>query len=403
MLFNQFVNETGIKENTIKGYKSSLKCYCKLNNKSFDELIKEAEEEEEQGVRWKNRKIRKRLIDYRKWLYYNKSEGTARTYFIKIKSLYRHFEIEIHKLPNFSIRGINPTYEKTEKDILTKTNIKEGYLQANNTMKNFILLEMTTGISKTDILNLTIQDLLNSCSEYLTDKSNFNLMDQVKELKKLDQVVPTFEGIRQKTGTKFITFSTPEFIEHICEYLIYRDGKIKEKYNNASNEEKQKLPKELTVKDKLIDLSDEQIMASFREINNNLNFGTVGHYVKFRSHQLRAYHATTLLNLNNPFTINEIDVLQGRKKDKTHRAYLIESTKKLKDKYIEGMESLYLFKTPSENNQQVNNKLYKENKALNNEIKTLKKEIEIQKAIIEKQENKIDELKTMQEKLLNLV
>ena len=51
--------------------------------------------------------------------------STAISYFGKLKTLYRHFRIEIHDLPAINIKGVNISKQVTYDELLTKDEIKE--------------------------------------------------------------------------------------------------------------------------------------------------------------------------------------------------------------------------------------------------------------------------------------
>ena len=74
----QFFIERNSSKSTQQHYRAAVKIYENLNCQSLDSLIDEADIEEEQGVRWKKRQLKQNLINFRNWLYQNKSEGTAR-------------------------------------------------------------------------------------------------------------------------------------------------------------------------------------------------------------------------------------------------------------------------------------------------------------------------------------
>ena len=52
----QFFNDRGSSASTKRHYLSSVKLYEELNDMTLDSLIEEADLEEEEHVRWKNRK-----------------------------------------------------------------------------------------------------------------------------------------------------------------------------------------------------------------------------------------------------------------------------------------------------------------------------------------------------------
>ena len=67
-----------LSDTTIRGMRYALEDYLKYNKKSFKALLKEAEKEEEDGVRWKHRTLRKRLLKFRTYCYEKHSPSTAR-------------------------------------------------------------------------------------------------------------------------------------------------------------------------------------------------------------------------------------------------------------------------------------------------------------------------------------
>ena len=354
----QFFNEKNSSTSTKKHYCAAIKLYEELNNSTFDELLEEADIEEEKGIRWKRRKLKQRLIDFRSHLYKNKSEGTAKLYFGDIQTLYRYFEIELQPLPKYTSKDIDKTYEMSYEDILTKEEIKDAYHEANNVVKCIILFASSSGISKIDILNQTVGSFINACG---LDGSN--LQEQLQRLKNERCLIPTFRGYRQKTNKSYTTFCSPEATQHIVQYLIGRDAKIKLAYKKGESEYES-----LSSDDKLFDISESHFSRILKEINQKLNLGKVGKNSKFRCHALRKFQATTLINLENGFTIEEVDTLQGRSKDKTHRAYFHDSTDKLYKKYVDCVDELMLFSSIHEVDKVAYEQLKKENAAYSSKL-----------------------------------
>lgn len=388
MLFEELCRQRKWSESTKSLYKSCVELYEEVNHLSLDELIEEADREEEERIRWKKRTLKKRLIDFRQFLYENKSEGTAVRYFSCIKTVYNHFEIEIGTIPSFASKQVDKTYVKRFEDIPTKQEIIDAYYEASNVVKGVILFASSSGISKVDLLNLTVKNFITACAEYLTTS---DLLEQLQELKS-KVVIPTFEGYRQKTGTRFVTFCSPEAAEHIVQELLGRDSHIRKAYDEADDDEREDLPDKLCEDDKLFDISYSHLTYILRRINDKLKLGTVGKFRKFRCHQLRAFQASTLLNAENAFTESEVDALQGRKKDKTHRAYFVESTSKLKAKYESNVDELMLFKSVNNIDKEALEELQKENAFY-------KKEIVKNETKLEEQENRINQIIATQREL----
>ena len=384
----QFFEDRNSSKSTRQHYTSAVKLFAYLNKKSMTELIEEADNEEEQKVRWKNRTIRERLIQFRNYLYQNKSEGTAKLYLNDVRTVYRHFEIELQTLPVFNSHQIDKTYEMGFEDLPTKEELVSAYYEANNVTKCIILFAMSSGYSKVDLLNLTVNDFIVACNI-----KNDKLIKQLEELKNTDVIIPMFKGVRQKTTKKFTTFCSPEAAEHIVHYLIGRDALIRKNYQEADDDEKKNLNGMLHRDDKLFDVSESHLNYTFRRINDKLQLGKVGKYTKFRCHVLRKFQASTLLNLQNiQWTVEEIDSLQGRSKDKTHRAYFHDDSEKLWKKYYDSVDELMLFKSIH----QIDEKAFEQLKTENN---FYKKEIVKNETKLEEQQKTIDKILSNQREL----
>ena len=368
-----------------------------MSGATLDNLIEEADNEEEQGIRWKHRTLKERLIHFRNYLFANKSEGTAKRYLSCIKTIYTHFEIELQPLPSFNSKQIDKTFKMDYEDLLTKEEITDAYYEANNVTKCIILLAISSGLSKVDMLNLSVGDFIKACETYTN--SNDNLTEQLQELKRYMQhsyIIPCFKGARQKTGTKFTTFCSPEATEHIVQYLLGRDAKIRENYKMVDGDEKSGVPEKLSYDDNLLDISDVHLQYTFRKINAKLNLGNVGKFTKLRCHMLRKYQASTLLNSEIlTWTVEEIDALQGRSMDITHQAYFKNSKEKLFNKYSACVDELMLFKTVNGIDEETVEKLEKENKFYKNEIVKNESKLEEQQKTIERIIENQKELESM--------
>ncbi|MCF0225826.1 MAG: site-specific integrase, partial [Methanobrevibacter sp.] len=76
-LIKEFQNIRRLTQSSINTYNTVFKMYSEYNEKTLYELLEEAEQEEEQGVRWKHRKLKKRLIEFRGYLYDNYLKNSA--------------------------------------------------------------------------------------------------------------------------------------------------------------------------------------------------------------------------------------------------------------------------------------------------------------------------------------
>ena len=151
-----------------------------------------------------------------------------------------------------------------------------------------------------------------------------------------DNIIPTFYLQRNKTKKWFYTFCTPEATREVVTYLRHRNQRIKKNHSTW----RRRFPKEkLEYDDPLFKMTDQTLGNKLIAINDELHLGKSGAYRKLRPHMLRKFHASTLLNTKK-FTVDEVDYLQGRSKDRIHTAYFKHDPKVLKEQYIDCIEAL---------------------------------------------------------------
>jgi hypothetical protein len=124
---------------------------------------------------------------------------------------------------------------------------------------------------------------------------------------------------RIKTGMQYTTFSTPESLTAIINYLI--------KYPPINIESP------LFRTDRTNNPTKPNTFASyFYRLNITCNFGKPDRFSFLRSHAMRKYLATTLYKIGLPQL--SIDWLLGHKIDKTTNAYFKNDISKLKEQNI---------------------------------------------------------------------
>ena len=305
-----------ISDNTLTSYKTYIKEYSKVNhNMLMINLIKEAEQEEDEGIRWKHRKIKQRLMQYRAYLYDTHAYSTAKSRFGKILTVYRHFDIEIHKLPPINTRN-DTTEHISFKDLPDKEIINEAINISNPLMKAIILFISSSGCARAETLSLTVNDFIQATSEYHSDTNIYAVLNQLKDR---NDIIPMFKLKRIKTNKYYFTFCSPEASSSICNYLLSLNKKIRPD-------------------DPLFQISGQQFILSFKRINEKLNLGKVGKNNRFRSHMLRKFHSSMLFD--DGLSEEIIDSLQGRGKDSTHRSYFMDNPLRLRERYIEHMNAI---------------------------------------------------------------
>lgn len=320
-LLNQIAEERNQSPATKKQYKYAVKTYTRYCKKPMYKLIEEAEKEEEKGIRWKNRKLRKRLLGFRAYLseeYPNLT--TAKKKLQLIKAIYKHFEIELYPLPPISTKGFEPENVVKFSDLPDKEIIKEALKISSPLMRAIILFMSSSGCARKETLNLTIGSLIDSLKDY-TDKTD--IYEIIHDLKDKEDIVPTFNMVRQKTNKRYYTFCSPEAVNAIFSYLESENRYLKREFP-------------------LFKIGESYLILQFNQINDSLNLGKVGNFNRFRSHMLRKFHASQLYNGIDGLSMDEIDSLQGRKKTNVHTAYFFDDPEKLRQKYINSMDKLLI-------------------------------------------------------------
>ena len=313
-ILDNFINSRNLKQSTKKGYKYTLKQYTTFHQMTLQQLLTEAEQEEDKGIRWKHRKLKTRLISFRNWLQNNFLNNTAKKNFGRILTFYRHHEIEIHTLPPFNEKNSTfpeaITFDKLPDKEIIKHALK---ITKSPVMRAIILFQSSSGCAMAETLDLTINSFIEATSDYHNETDIYKVINKLKER---NDTIPTFKLRRQKNNKFYYTFCTPEATLEICDYLLSRN-------------------KQLTHTDKLFKIHNVWLFQKFAEINDQLQLGKVGEHRRFRSHMLRKFHASNLKNAG--MTKDDVNTLQGKSRNSTDESYFYDDPKILREKYIEYM------------------------------------------------------------------
>ena len=110
---NELIEEVHIMKNHSEGteriYKHAVKKYTEFCGMSLTELLEEEEAEEDAGIKWKKRKLKRRLLTFRQYLLDNFSLNTVKAMFTPILVIYRYYEIELFELPQINKKAANTT------------------------------------------------------------------------------------------------------------------------------------------------------------------------------------------------------------------------------------------------------------------------------------------------------
>ena len=298
-LIKQYSSDKNIKASTMEGYTSAIRKYERFHSKSIEELIAEAKGEEMLPLN--ERKIKKYLIDFRKYLIKSDlSSRSAKTYFSKIEAFYRFHDIEIPNIPSIKY---NQEYQVNYNDLPTREHIKRAVEMSEMGIQAMILFMASSGTAKAETLSLTVNDFIKATDSYHDNDSIADILDSLEN----KSIIPTFYLKRIKTDKYYYTFCTPEASSYIIKYL-----KSRPKLKKSS---------------KLFDYSSSAVTGKFREINDLNGWGFKGKYRFFRPHALRKFHAS-----NISLSAETVDELQGRGKNEVHDAYIKSKPEALKKK-----------------------------------------------------------------------
>lgn len=327
LIVDEISQTKDLAKNTQKSYTTSLSQYSTYHQMTMQELLDEADKEEEQNIRMKRRNIKKRILSFRQYLINQKRQPlTINTHISKIQSTYRFYEIETPIIPN-----VKNTQHELIEDIPTKKHLKTALETTNNIgLQALILFMSSSGTSRNEALSITVQDFMNATSEY---HNEVTIPHMIQKLEKQDNIVPTFQLYRKKTHYPYITFCTPEATSKILLYLKYR-------YNQEYHKVGILKKTPLTPESKLFHFNQRVVNKNFERLNDKLGWGTKGTRRFFHPHALRKFFATELLK--SDMDSMTIDFLSGRTISKTHQAYFKADPQRLRQKYMQFMNNLMI-------------------------------------------------------------
>ena len=312
-LLKRFYSNRNIKYSTLKSYRSAIAKYEFFHDMDMGSLMDEAIVEEDEGISLKNRKIKGRLLDFRSFLLDSGlAISTVRTYFSRIKTFYRHFEMG---LPYLNDIKFDEEYLSSYYDLPTRGDIRKVCSISSNAFRALVLFISSSGCAKAETLSLTVGDFVKASDDYHDGGS---IDDVLNCLIGRRDIVPAFYLKRIKTNKFYYAFCSPEASHHIVKYLISRKG--------------------LSLDDMLFDFTDSSLIYSFKKVNDKLDMGFVGRYRFFRSHALRKFHAS-----NIGLSADIVDELQGRGKSRVREAYMKTNPIKLKEIYMGAMHNVMVF------------------------------------------------------------
>ena len=327
-LVELFLQNRDLAEKTRIRYLHAIKIYSEFINETPTQWIEEAENEEEDRIRMRKRKIKTYQLDFKKFLESkNYTTWTIKSMIIPIRIFYKEYDIEI---PDLKIKNTTP--EETYDDIPSKEDIRLALQFANLKYRAIILLFSSSGMGVAELLSIKYHDLLNSLKEYITIPQNTyidieELIHLIKVQKETNPIIiPTWQLTRKKTGKPFISFSTPESLDILLEYL--------------KSDPPQKLETPLIRGyDPNKPLNRRALFKHLERINDKCEFGKPHRQIKIRSHAIGRKYFTNVLYHNGLQQLS-IDFFLAHTIDKTTSAYFKNDIESLKNQYITCIDDL---------------------------------------------------------------
>jgi hypothetical protein len=301
--------ENEYSQSTRNEYRRTVQYFEEITGQKITEVMELAETEHQ----WKTSNLRRQLLRFRNEMNRRYKKSTATEYYGKIIAILNHFEIEYGKLPKMKKQAENILRDTSE--IPSQKTLKKCVELKNNIIvKSTTLLFSSTGLSPVDLLKMTINDYLIGTSDYHNYNTHHNIQQAIVEMDD-QQVVAMFKGNRQKTGTEYITFTSPESITATNNYLLSRED-------------------QLTPDKPLFQISRRTLNKYYQDINDQLGLGVTSEgTAKYSPKNLRSFHATQLEIAG--MSDSRIDILEGRKPSTIIRKHYIKiNTDTLREDYI---------------------------------------------------------------------
>lgn len=385
----KFINSRNLRPNSVSVYKLSIKNYCNYTGLTPTQLINEADDEQDQGIKKKNRKIKTYLQGFIKHLNnQGRAANTIHSSFINIKSFYYEFDID---LPKVKCKVKEKEELLTIKDIPEKKHIKSALKYANIGYTAIIKLMMSSGMGSSEIRSLTLKDYIDAHKIRKYNISDFEKI--ITTLHEKEKEIPTWSIRRIKTGMPYITFSSPEANKAINEYLEDRNEKKPiidiNDFLFVSKNHKQ--------------IINRSFAQYFQRLNDSAGFGFYKSQRFFRGHALRKFFASTLHN--NGMDYLDAEWLIGHRVKITTGTYIKPDIHRLKNDYVKMLPFLSLSEVgpvtlESPEFKELKNKYENESKAKEKEIKKLKTEKDLEIKFLREENEMIREENLKTKKLV---
>lgn len=315
----RFCLERNLGDHTVRKYYVNLKRYVNFCNKTLEELLDEADEEEDRVTRQGRRKIRERLIDFRVYLKENYATNTVLTNMTCVTTFYKHFDITIPELPRM-VYNESPNSSIEFKDLPTIDDIKTAIENSKNPKHKALYLFMAcNGTSRNEISKFKYSQFLSAIQEYFPDVETpqdiVNALDG--KCDELD-IIPIFKMYREKTRYHYYTAISPECVQFCINYIKQQGLGLKEDTP-------------------FFQLSADGVSGAFKLMNNKMKWGKKGSIDFFSPHRIRKFNASAIEDTDFA------NYIQGRKPNKIRETYFKKDIENVREEYKKHMHKFNIY------------------------------------------------------------
>jgi len=329
-IIKNFFNNRNISDNTKEQYEIRIRSYCNFTEKTSTELVDEAVEEQDNGVIFSDRKVKKYLQDFiDKLIEKGKSENTIKAHLETIKALYYDNGIDPPNMKTILKKDVkNPVLE----ELPTKEHIRKALKYCNLRDKAIIILQFSSGMNAADVRHLTYGKFYDAINEYINLHGNmiFNIDKLNHQLKNKDNIIGIWNIIHSNTDIEYLTYNSSESNKAIIDYLIERNNK-----------------KPFTSFDEPLFIANGNMIEEhtfshiYRRINQRACFGYRNEKRNFlTSHIPRKMFQRALLNSGVEYLA--VELMLGHKIDNIKSAYYKNNPTSLKEEYLKGLKNITL-------------------------------------------------------------
>ncbi|MGZ7068954.1 MAG: hypothetical protein ACXVHT_11670 [Methanobacterium sp.] len=295
--FKYFLKTRELKEQTIKRYTRELVLYSESTGLPPNELIIEARNEQVKHPWMNDRKLPTHLTNH---ISFMESRNYA-PYRIKnamniIRTFYKEFDIQ---LPKTKYKGEPASFYTNIDDLPGYEDIRKAITLSNIKYRAIISLMASSAMSVKDIRSIQVSEFLEALGIKPEEKSVNGSLYIPKNTEIDENRVAIWQRRKEKSLIQHVTFSSPESIHFILDYL----GKYPpESTNDFLFRSQRNISKPS---------SDRAFQKYFQKINQAAGWKKKGYSHYFTTRMLRKYFINTMEQLKIPHRY--IKIMMGNK------------------------------------------------------------------------------------------